>query len=133
MKVTSKKYAESLYQAVESKTKREVNEVIENFFQILITNNDTSKLNQIIEHFEKIWNKRQGIVEARVVSANKLSNKIVKLLNSYIAKLSGAKKVKIEERIDKNVLGGVVIKYEDKILDGSLKNRLDELKAQIIR
>jgi ATP synthase F1 delta subunit len=133
MKITEKQYAASLYQSVKDKNKKEADVVIENFVKILIANNDVCKLNQIIEQFEKVWNKEEGIVEAEVISAKRLDNKIVKLLNGYIAKLSGAKKVETAERVDKNILGGVVIKYGDKILDGSLRTRLEDLKSQMTK
>ena len=133
MKITTKQYAEGLYQSVKGKSEKETNNIIDNFVNVLIANNDISKSNRIIEQFEIIWNKEEGIVEAEIVSSGKLSSGVVELLNDYIAKLSGAKEVVMQERVDKSVLGGVVIKYGDRILDGSLRMRLGELKNELIK
>ncbi|MCK4540191.1 ATP synthase F1 subunit delta [Candidatus Parcubacteria bacterium] len=133
MKITPKQYAESLYQAVKEKKDSDIKDAINNFFSILIQNNDMAKAEAIVVEFEKIWNMEQRIVEAELVSAKELDNSIVKLLNGYIAELSGAKKVILNQKINKNILGGVVIKYEDKILDGSLRMRLGELKKEMVK
>ncbi len=132
MKITPKQYAESLYQAVVGKKDSEVKDAIGNFVKVLINNNDISKADEIIKQFVRIWNREQGIVEAEVVSAKELDKKIVKLLNGYIAKLSGAKDVVIKEIVNKDILGGVVIKYKDKVLDGSLRMRLGELRSKMV-
>jgi len=133
MKITAKQYALSLHQSISGKNEKEASNTIDNFVNVVIENNDISKINKIIEQFEIIWNKEEGIVEAEVISARKLDNKIIKLLNGYIAKLSGAKEVAIQEQVDKNILGGVIIKYGDKILDGSLRTRLGELRSEMAK
>jgi len=57
----------------------------------------------------------------------------IKLLENYIAELSGAKEVVLNEKIDKNILGGVVIRYGDRVVDGSLRTSLEELKNKMIK
>ena len=133
MNVSSKQYAESLYQAVRDKNNSQIKDAIKNFFSILIQNNDILKAEEIVKEFEKIWNTEQGIIEAKIVSAKELNKNIVKLLNNYITELSGAEKVILNQKINKNILGGVIIKYEDKILDGSLRAKLNELKVKMVR
>ena len=133
MKISLKQYAEGLYQSVQEKNDSEIKEVIKNFVKILQSNNDVSKIDEIILSFKKIWNSENGIIEAKVVSAKELGNEIIELLNSYIAELSGAKKVLVKQKVDKNILGGVVITYEDKVLDGSLRMRLGELRSEMVR
>ncbi len=133
MKITPKQYALSLYQSISGKNEKEISDIIDNFVNVVIENNNVSKINKIIEQFEIIWNKEEGIVEAGVVSARKLDNKIVKLLDNYVAELTGAEKVIMSEQVDKNILGGVVIRYGDKVLDGSVKTRIDNLKNELAK
>ena len=133
MNVSSKQYAESLYQAVRDKNNSQIKDVINNFFNILVQNNDIAKAEDVVKEFENRWNIEQGIIEAEVVSAKELDNRIVKLLNNYITELSGAEKVILNQEINKDILGGVVITYEDKILDGSLRAKLNELKSEMMR
>lgn len=133
MKITARQYALSLSEAVDNKSAREVKAVIKKFIELLAGKNQLGEAEKIIAEFVKIWNDQRGIVEAEVASANGLAKEIVKLLKNYIVKLSGAKEVKISEEIDKNILGGVIIRYDDKILDGSLKASLKELKDKMIK
>ncbi len=131
MKITPKQYAQSLYEVLKGKSKNEVKDYILNFFNTVVNNNDISKLERIIEQFEKKWNKEEGIIDAEIVSSRKLEGDIIKLVKNYIKKISGAKEVNILEKEDKKVLGGIVIKYEDKVLDASLKTKLNDLKLEL--
>lgn len=133
MKISAKQYGEALYQAVKEKKDSDVKDAINNFFSILIQNNDMAKAEETVVEFEKIWNEQEEIIEAKIISARELDNKIVKLLNGYIVELSGAKKVSLNQEVNKNILGGVIIKYEDRVLDGSLRMRLGELKAEMVK
>ncbi len=147
MKISPKQYGEALYQAVKglpaaclpdrqgkaSKKDSEIKTVIGNFVKVMAGNNNISKLDKIIEQFEKIWNREEGAVEAEIASARALDKKIVKLLNDYIAELSGVREVLLKQKIDKNILGGVVIKYGDRVLDGSLETKLKELREEMVK
>lgn len=133
MNISSRQYAESLYEAVRDKNDSQIKDAINNFFNILVQNNDMAKAEEVVKEFEETWDREQGIIKAKVVSAKELDNDIVKLLNNYIAELSGAKKVSLNQEVNKNILGGVIIKYEDKILDGSLRARLNELKVEMVK
>ena len=113
------------------KKKKEVEQAINEFARVLVANNDITKLDKIIQEFNNIWNEKEGIVEAEVKSAQELDKSIIKTLSDYIVNLSGAKKVELNKIVDKNLLGGVVIKYSDKVMDGSLKNRINNLKSNL--
>jgi F-type H+-transporting ATPase subunit delta len=133
MKITSKQYAELLYEITDKKEESEAGEAIESFAKFLSNNNDAFKIDRIVKNFQEIWNEKKGIVESVIESSCKLDDSTVGMLNQYILKLSKAKKVVIKEKTDKNLLGGVVIRYKDKILDGSLKTRLRELNNKMTK
>jgi F-type H+-transporting ATPase subunit delta len=133
MNIPIKQYAKTLYKLIDSKGKTEAEKIIEDFAAVLVSNNDQGKIKKIIAEFDNIWNKEKGIVEAEVISAGELSKDIVKLLDDYIAKLSGANEVILSEKVNKDLLGGVVIKYGDKVLDGSLKTKINDLKNNMTK
>ena len=133
MKVTPKQYAQSLYEITRKKKGSQVRADIKKFVEVLVKNNDLKSGKKIVNEFIKIRNKEEGIVEAEVMSARKLDSSVVKMLNGYIAKLSGAKKVILKKDLNKDLLGGVVSKYGDKILDGSMKTKLSNLKEGMKR
>jgi len=133
MKITPKQYALSLYETVDGKSSGEVKAVIKKFVEFLAKKNQLSKAEKIIVEFIKIWNDKRGIVEVRSVSAKGLDKETVKLLKNYIIKLSGAKEVIMNQEINKDILGGVVIRYADKVVDGSLRTQLGDLKEKLIK
>ncbi|OGF23956.1 ATP synthase F1 subunit delta [Candidatus Falkowbacteria bacterium RIFCSPLOWO2_12_FULL_45_13] len=133
MRITAKKFALSLYESAAGKPASQVKLIVKKFVELLAKKNKLALEARIIMEFEKIWNEENGLLEAEITSASDLDKTMIKLLQGYIAQLSDAKKVIIEERIDKNILGGVIIKYGDKVLDGSLKNSLEELKSKMIK
>ncbi|MDP2708590.1 MAG: ATP synthase F1 subunit delta [bacterium] len=133
MKITAKQFALSLYEIAAGRPAGQVKVAIKKFIGLLAEKNMLAQADKIIAEFIKIWNENHGIVEADVASAKSLDKDTLKLLKKYIAELSGAKEVTVSESVDKNILGGVVIKYEDKVLDGSLKTSLEELKNNLIK
>ncbi len=131
-KVASKKYARALYEALVDKEKEEeIVSVLENFSRLLFARNDLSRIDSIIREFQTIWNQEQGIVESEVVSARELDSESLDFLKSAIKDLSGEKQVNINNRVSQDLLGGVIIKYRDKRIDGSLKTRILNLKNRL--
>jgi F-type H+-transporting ATPase subunit delta len=133
MKITPKQYAQSLYESLKGEDKKHASEIVKKFFEVLVKNNNVGQMSRIIEQFAKIWNAENGIAESVVTSAKELDKETVKLLNGYIAEQTGAKEVQITEKVDKDILGGVVIRYGDQVLDGSLKTRISSLKEQMVK
>jgi F-type H+-transporting ATPase subunit delta len=130
MKINPKKYALALYEATVDKDEQ-AEELIKNFIKILAKNNDLSKAKKIEIEFNKIWNKKKGIVDANIISAKKTDKETLGIVENYIKKISGLPNVNMHEEVDKTIIGGIIIKYEDKILDGSLKTSLKTLKEKL--
>lgn len=132
MKISSKQYAQALFELSKDKDKVEVLEVVGNFANFLVKNNDFFKLDKILNDFNNLWNREFSIVEAKISSAHPLTNEIKDLLKEYLVKSSFAKEVVTDSVVDKNILGGVVIKYGDRIFDASLKTNLSRLKQTLL-
>jgi F-type H+-transporting ATPase subunit delta len=130
MKINPKKYALALYESV-ALEEGSIENLLKNFVKILAKNNDLSKAKKIEIEFNKIWNKKKGIVDANIISAKKTDKETLEIIENYIKKISGSPNVNMQEEIDKNMIGGIIIKYEDKILDGSLRTSLKTLKEKL--
>jgi F-type H+-transporting ATPase subunit delta len=130
MKINPKKYALALYESV-ALEEGAIENLLKNFVKILVKNNDLSKAKKIEIEFNKIWNKKKGIVDANIISAKKTDQETLEIIENYIKKISGSPNVNMQEEIDKDMIGGIIIKYEDKILDGSLRTGLKTLKEKL--
>ncbi len=130
MRVAPKQYAIALLESLEE-NKGQEKEVAKKFALALISAGQVSRWPEIMEIFEKLWNKKNNTIKAEISSANNLSAETVKALKEMIKEKSSGAKVEIDKKIDKNLLGGVVLHYGDKVLDLSLKNRLGKLKEEL--
>lgn len=128
MKISNKQYAIGLFEAVKDLKDAKAKEAIANFIKILAKNNDLNRMNNVISEFNKIWDANHGSVEAEIVSVEKLDKANEKLLEDYVKKLTSAKEIKINNMIDKKILGGFILRVGDQVLDGSLKTKIKELK-----
>jgi len=133
MKVSTKKYAEILYALIKNKKEAEIKPVVKDFAEFLVANKDTGKLGLIMEKFSSLWNTNQSITEAELLSARKLDEEIVANLKKYLAGITGVKQVIFKEKIDKTILGGVVISYRDKVIDGSLRTKIKQLRDNMVK
>ena len=133
MKITPKQYARLRMETTEGKPEERAKEIIGELVRFLARNNDAGKSRKIIEQFGELWNRKKGIVEAEITGAKEFDKETVKLLNNYIVGLSGAKEIELKQKVDKSILGGAIIKYGDKVVDGSLKTRLLSLKERMIK
>lgn len=133
MKISTRQYAISLYQLLEKAEAKKISTVIGSFVKILAANNDFKKIDLIIEKFGRIWNKANGLAEAEVVSVRELDQVTGKAMTNYIKDRLGAREVKINNLTDKNILGGFILKLGDRIIDSSLKSRIEKLKEEMIK
>jgi F-type H+-transporting ATPase subunit delta len=132
MKITAKQYATVLLESLEDKNEAQISEVIKKFADVLRANNHLSLLGGIIRFFNEAWDKKNNTAEAEIVTARKISKEAIAELEKFIKARAGSDKVEMSEKIDPSLLGGVVLRYGNKSLDLSLKNKLAELKRQIV-
>jgi F-type H+-transporting ATPase subunit delta len=130
MKFSAIQYAQALFDSISDTDPKDHEKVINNFAQILSENNDIKLFEQISDEFERISLKHQGKKLAHVTSARPISQanhkQITDFLNQYLKT-----DVKIKEKIDGEVLGGVLIKVDDIQIDATVKNQLEDLKKHI--
>ncbi|MCK9378968.1 MAG: F0F1 ATP synthase subunit delta [Candidatus Moranbacteria bacterium] len=132
MKITAKQYAQILNSMTAGKSQQEVCIAVEKFAKVLKKNNQQKLEKSIERKFGEIYNKENGIVEAVIVSAEKLTGNLVDKIADFIKKKYSAKEVILEDKIDKKIKGGFILRVEDEILDASISGRLAKLKKELI-
>ena len=133
MKISAQQYAASLFDSVIGKSEKEVKQACRNFVVILAKNRELNKEEAIIAAFNELWNQAHGEVVATLSSARELGPTARETVIDYLKMKTGAKKIILEENIDQELIGGFVLKYGSKVLDGSLKNSLHSLKTKLAR
>lgn len=131
MKTKAKQYAQALFEGLKFE-KEESSKVVDKFVDTLIADNNVSQIEKILYYFNKIWNKENSVVEAEIKTSGKISDDIKSGLLNYLKQISKAEGIKITEKEDKKIMGGFVLKYNDKIIDASVKNRLNSFKNSLL-
>jgi F-type H+-transporting ATPase subunit delta len=109
-----------------------VSEMTFAFLELLLDKKRLSRLPDIIRRFEEYVREQQGIVRAEVRTAMPLDPDQLERLRLRLARLTG-KTVEIAGRVDPDILGGVVVTYENQIIDGSVRRGLDDLRETLLK
>jgi len=104
--------------------------IVRNFLFVVIDHQRTQQLSEIVRSFQQVVRERQGIAEAKVISPTALNDAQKKEMTRTLEKLTG-KKVEASFSLDAKLLGGVLVRVGDTIYDGSLRNRLDDLRERL--
>lgn len=98
-----------------------------NFIKLAAKNRRLSAIGDMIGGYQRLVAAAKGETEAEVVSAEKLSDKHLKDLAAALKSALG-RDVKITTRVDSAILGGLIVKVGSRMIDNSLKTKLDSLK-----
>lgn len=101
-----------------------------NFICLLLDKQRIDILSGVGEHFEKLWRDHEGQIELSVITAVPVSEPLQKTIFEHLAKQSG-KQPLITWKQDPDILGGIVVQWPDRIFDGSLARKLDNLKNHL--
>lgn len=102
-----------------------------NFLKLLIEYGRVSALPEIATHFEALKADIENTVDVTVTSATPLSEAQQGAISTALEKRLG-RRVKLESKLDTNLIGGAVIKAGDVVIDGSLRARLESLTNALI-
>ena len=104
--------------------------IIRNFLFVIVDNQRAHLLPEIVDSFELVLRQRQGVAEADVKSAVGLNDTQKKALLATLERLTG-KKIEANYKLEPELLAGAVVRIGDTIYDGSLRSRLNQLRARL--
>jgi len=111
-----------------------LDKTVTNFLTVLSDNNRLSNLKSIYEKFALLNDAHKGIVEGKVTSASPLDSKIIKRLQTAIAKSSligEGKTLKLSNSVNPEILGGLVVEVGDKTVDLSVQAKVARLNQTL--
>lgn len=110
----------------------EGNDNIKNFIKVIVRNNRSNYLVKIFDTFIKSCNEVLNIEDGIVYSVRNLSNDEIERIEEAISNKMNTK-VELENIVDERLIGGVKVIVNDKIFDGSIKNKVERLHESLIR
>lgn len=105
--------------------------LVANFLRLLVNKSRINFLDEMCEEFERLSEEHKGVLRAQVMTAVPLAPDQESALQSRLSRITG-KEIRLEKRVDPNVLGGVVVYLGNKILDGSLRHDLKRLREKLL-
>lgn len=118
--------------AVLSKVFSGLNKLSLDFVLFLVDKRRESELPLVANQFIQAYDQLKGISRATVISAIPLSQDTLSKVKSYIQGLVGSGDLELSNEIDPSIIGGMVIKHEDRLLDMSVAKELREIRKEII-
>lgn len=108
----------------------ELEDFLLNFLMLVVERRREFILPAIVKEYKKYNNEAKGIIEAKVVVAKPLSDTEKERLSEKLKSITG-KNVLMDIKIDNTIMGGVIVKIGDKVIDGSVVRQLNMLKTAL--
>jgi len=105
-------------------------EILINFLSLLIENHRMPVIFRIRQEFELLWEHENRTLPVEITSAIELDEETTASLGRTIGERAG-RKVTLASRVDPDILGGIIIRVGNSILDASIRNRLEQLRRQV--
>ena len=123
-KLTPKNYAQALYDAVHETAAKDHDLVLDNFVKILAQNGDLGRYGEIETEYHLIEMEQKGIKQANVTVARdmEMNSGLLDQLNKIVGG-----KAELKKQVDSSLVGGVVIKIDDTLIDASIKTQLKNI------
>jgi F-type H+-transporting ATPase subunit delta len=114
------------------RTVSDADPILVNFLKLLIENHRTPVIFRVRRVFDELWLEENKRLPVQVTSAVALDTATVTLIGDRIAEQTG-QKIDITSTVDSDILGGLVVRVGNSILDASIRNRLEQLRKQVAR
>jgi F-type H+-transporting ATPase subunit delta len=105
---------------------------LENFLELLIEKHRMPVLFRIRRQFDERWQDEHRLLPVQVTSAVELDDATVEQIKNSIAEQTD-RQIELTTEVDPDILGGIVLRVGNSILDASIKNRLETLRRQVAR
>jgi F-type H+-transporting ATPase subunit delta len=103
-----------------------------NFLELLIEKHRMPAIFRIRCHFERLWEQENKVLTVQISTATTLDDAIVEQIGDRIAQDTG-QRIELTADVDPDILGGIVLRVGNSILDASIRNRLDNLRKHVAR
>jgi F-type H+-transporting ATPase subunit delta len=107
-------------------------EHVVNFLKLLAERHRMPVLPRIRRRYDEMWAEKNRLLPVNVTAAVELDDELVKGIGKRIEEQTG-RKVELSSNVDPEVLGGLVVRVGNMVLDASVRNRLEQIRKQVAR
>ena len=101
-----------------------------NFLELLIENHRMPVLLRIRREYDRLWQEENKLLPVQITSAIALDEQTIERIGEQIGE-SAQRSVEMTALVDPEIIGGIVVRVGNSILDASIRNRLEQLRKQV--
>jgi F-type H+-transporting ATPase subunit delta len=101
-----------------------------NFLKLLIENHRMPVIYRLRREYERLWERENRLLPVVLTSAVELDEQTVKDLGDRIGERTN-NTVVLTTKVEPDIIGGIVVRVGNSILDASIRNRLEQLRTQV--
>ncbi|MDQ6816917.1 MAG: ATP synthase F1 subunit delta [Actinomycetota bacterium] len=103
-----------------------------NFLEVLVERHRMPAIYRIRARYDELWKDENRLLPVEVTSAVALDERTIAGIGEQVGGQAG-RKVELSSRVDPDILGGIVLRVGNSILDASIRGRLNQLRKQVAR
>lgn len=123
---------EKKIQLLDQSFKGNVDQYVLNFLKLLVQSRRIRYIDDIVKSYIKLSNQYLGIEEGMIYTPYELTDQQIQDIEKAISKKEN-KKVTLKVSIDSSLLGGIKVQIANRIYDGTIKNKVEMLKKELLR
>lgn len=101
-----------------------------NFLELLVDKHRMTEVFRIRREFDELWKHENRRIDVTVTSAVELDSAVVEKIGQEVERQTG-EKVDLSSRVDSDILGGIVLRVGNMVLDASIRSRLEKLRKSV--
>jgi F-type H+-transporting ATPase subunit delta len=103
---------------------------VRNFLELLVENHRMPAMFRVRRELDRLWQETHQLLPVQITSAVELDEGVVKRIGDEIGRQTG-RTVELTATVDPEVIGGIVLRVGNSILDASIRTRLERLRKQV--
>jgi ATP synthase F1 delta subunit len=111
---------------------RGADELLLNCLELLLEKHRMPAIFRIRRQFDMLWQEENKLLPVAVTSAIELDERTVRRIGDEIGRQTG-RRVELASHVDPDILGGIVLRVGNSILDASIRHRLEQLRKQVVK
>jgi F-type H+-transporting ATPase subunit delta len=108
------------------------NERFLNFLKLVAERHRVPAIFRIRREFDDLWRQENRLLEVRVTSATALDDELIQSIGRRIEEQTG-QRIDLDANVDPDVIGGLVLRVGNMVMDASVRGRLERLRKEVAR
>ena len=105
--------------------------VAANFIKLVASKRRLFAIGDMIRDYNKLNDRAKGVTRAEVTVAESLGDSHLEALKDALRQVSGGKSVEVAVKLDPSIIGGLIVKLGSRMVDGSLKTKLNTIRSRM--